>query len=66
MPKLDDAAVGAAALNAGYSAERALMKGCWRLRDDDGKLAINPISKSTAFTAEQLNRLHQGSGDDLD
>ena len=66
MPKIDDAAVRAAAMNAGYSAERAMMKGCWRLRDDDGKLAINPATKATAFTAAEVISFTKAHHADLD
>ena len=39
----------------GCTAERALMKGRWRLRrDSDGTLVKNPGTGTTAFTPEQL------------
>jgi hypothetical protein len=54
MPKFSDAAIRAAAGDAGFTIERATMRGCWRLLDQDGKRIKNPLNGSTAFLPIEL------------
>jgi hypothetical protein len=41
VPKLGDGGIRALAGQHGYSAERALMRGCWRLVDHEGNRIKN-------------------------
>ena len=67
MPKPPtDAAIRSAAMAAGFTTERAVTKGRWRLRRDDGTLVRNPETGTTAFTPEQLVAFTEARGDDLD
>ena len=67
MPKIGDAAIRAAAMAVGSTAERALMKGRWRLRrNSDGTLVKNPETGTTAFTPEQLVAFTKARVADLD
>ena len=54
MAKLGDGGVRALAGQHGFTAEKALMKDCWRLIDDDGNRTKNPLTGSTAFTVTEL------------
>ena len=50
MPKPSDAGLRSLAGQKGYTPERALMQGCWRLKGKDGALAKNTLTNATAFT----------------
>ncbi len=50
---LSSASAVSARWRDGYSAEKAMTRGCWGLRDADGNLAKN-AKGSTAFTVPEL------------
>jgi hypothetical protein len=60
MAKPGDGGVRALAGQHGFTAEKALMRGCWRLVDDDGNRIRNPLTGSTAFTVPELVAFLQG------
>ena len=66
MPKPTDAAIRAAAMAVGFTTERAVTNGRWRLRrDNDGTLVKNPVTGTTAFTPEQLIAYTKSQAADL-
>ena len=54
MAKLGDGGIRSLAGQHGFIAEKATMRDCWRLIDDQGNRTSNPLTGSTAFTVPEL------------